>query len=362
MRKSSKILLLGLLISMALIAVCLYLNLEKFTDESTSQFIEVASEGETLNNVEKVMIPIKETVEVEDATIQKIAKVEESVFLKEENKSREAIELSTLLYRIEDKNITIDGKLPILEDHDKLKEMMMQECSNFSCDRRVLFSPKQIDPEWRSLAIETIKLFHEDGLNSATFWVEDKKIIVNGFFKSSDSKIKLDALLKAYESTYDINNSMTIELVDKSEEVKILENITDENQTQIDNNQTTEVEKIQQSISTILKSKNVNFQRSRSRITKKGKETLNEIIEILKSTPDVKIEVQGYTDAAGKARINRWISQKRANSVKRYLGKHGLNPENITAKGFGETKFLFENEPYNKLNRRVEIVIKKEKK
>ena len=366
MRKSSKILLLGLLMSMVLIAVCLYLNLEKFTDESTSQFIEVASEGETLTPVEKVIVPIKETIEKEEVAVQKIAELEADIPVKEENKSLEAIELSTLLYTIEDQNITIDGKLPILEDDDKLKEMMIQECGNFSCDRKVLFSPKQIDPEWRSLAIETIKLFHEDGLRSATFLVENKKIMVNGRFKNSDSKIKLDTLLKGYESSYDINNSTSIEVLSTREEVESLTKPKDEKPTEVDINSTvdqpTKVEKIQESVSGILKKKHVNFKRSRSRITKKGKETLNEIIEILKSTPDIQIEVQGYTDAAGRARINRWISQKRANSVKNYLGSHGVNPKNITAKGFGETKFLIEKEPYNKLNRRVEIIIKKEKK
>ncbi len=366
MRKSSKILLLGLLMAMALIGVCLYVNLEKFTDESTSQFIEVASEEEAVDPVEKIIVPIKETIGEEEVAVQKIVELDEDIPLKEENKSLEAIELSTLLYKIEDQNITIDGRLPILEDDDKLKEMMMQECVDFSCDRRVLFSPKQLDPEWRSLAIETIKLFHEDGLPSATFLVENKKIMVNGHFKHSSSKEKLDTLLKDYESTYDINNSTSIEVLSKKEKPESLIKAEDEEPTEVDSNgsvdQLTKVEKIQESISAILKRKHINFQRSRSRITKKGKETLNEIIEILKSTPDIQIEVQGYTDAAGRARINKWVSQKRANSVKKYLGSHGLNPKNITAKGFGETKFLIEKEPYNKLNRRVEIVIKKEKK
>jgi OOP family OmpA-OmpF porin len=69
--------------------------------------------------------------------------------------------------------------------------------------------------------------------------------------------------------------------------------------------------------------------------------------------------VKGYTDASGDEKINLWISQERAKSVKRYLGKHGIPLKNITAKGFGESELLYGDKPYSELNRRVEIEIRR---
>jgi len=359
MKSSSKILLFGLLGSVLLMVTCLYLNLDKFTQESVMPPAPKPIEAKldkVVTTEKKEPVPTVPKELPKDPTPPIISTVAKKVTPKEENESRNALEDSSLLYQIENQTVIIDGKLPLMDNNDSLKETMIRQCKDLLCQRKVLFSPKQKDPEWRSLAVETITLFQEENLPEARLSIQGHEILIQGTFKSRESKTDLDKLLEPYRNSYDINNSTIVKSEEKPTEKPVIK--IDENQSKTEDNKSRVLETAQERVSTILKSKHINFHRNRAAITKKGKRTLNEIIKILKTIPDVHIEVQGYTDAGGKARINKWISSERAKSVKNYLGSHGLNPKNIKAKGFGETNLLFEDEPYNILNRRVEIVIK----
>ena len=129
----------------------------------------------------------------------------------------------------------------------------------------------------------------------------------------------------------------------------------------IDSNREIEddIEVAQNKVEEILKEKKINFYRNRSKMIPESKDTLKEIISIIKDIPNIKIYVKGYTDASGKRDVNRWISEARAKSVKLYLGSHGINPDIIDYKGFGEDNLLYKDKPYSPLNRRVEIEIKR---
>lgn len=48
------------------------------------------------------------------------------------------------------------------------------------------------------------------------------------------------------------------------------------------------------------------------------------------------IQVDGYTDRIGKDASNLKLSQRRAESVANYIASKGINPENITAVGYGK--------------------------
>jgi OOP family OmpA-OmpF porin len=83
--------------------------------------------------------------------------------------------------------------------------------------------------------------------------------------------------------------------------------------------------------------------------------TLDEIAERMKAYPDVKLNINGYTDALGSIKINESVSMKRAEAVKKYLVNKGVSENRLMAKGMGETNFLVsdKNSPEN---RRVELV------
>lgn len=73
----------------------------------------------------------------------------------------------------------------------------------------------------------------------------------------------------------------------------------------------------------------------------------------------MKIEISGHTDAVGSDVDNMNLSNNRANAVMQYLLKKGVNGNRLTAKGYGETKFIAPNdtEKGKQKNRRVEFVI-----
>lgn len=72
------------------------------------------------------------------------------------------------------------------------------------------------------------------------------------------------------------------------------------------------------------------------------------------------IEILGHTDNQGADAYNLTLSQKRAESVMKYLVSKGCNSSLLSAKGFGKTKPIASNdkEAGRSLNRRVEFMIK----
>jgi outer membrane protein OmpA-like peptidoglycan-associated protein len=71
----------------------------------------------------------------------------------------------------------------------------------------------------------------------------------------------------------------------------------------------------------------------------------------------IKIEISGHTDSDGEEADNILLSQKRTQSVKDFLVKMGVSPDQITTIGYGESKPIMTNDtPEGKAkNRRVEI-------
>ena len=74
---------------------------------------------------------------------------------------------------------------------------------------------------------------------------------------------------------------------------------------------------------------------------------------------NVVIMVEGHTDSRGSHRVNDYLSKRRAESVKNYLVKKGINGIRIRTVGFGKRKPIASNntEFGRALNRRTEIVI-----
>jgi outer membrane protein OmpA-like peptidoglycan-associated protein len=73
------------------------------------------------------------------------------------------------------------------------------------------------------------------------------------------------------------------------------------------------------------------------------------------------ILIEGHSDKTGTATYNRWLSEKRAVSVKTYLVSLGINAERITTAGLGDSKPIGDNKTKEGRlkNRRVEITLLK---
>ncbi len=89
-----------------------------------------------------------------------------------------------------------------------------------------------------------------------------------------------------------------------------------------------------------------------------AKQNLDELVTTMQAYPNLKIDVNGYTDALGSASGNQKLSQKRADAVRDYLASKGIPTERITATGFGEENPVSDNGTAEgrQKNRRIEIV------
>ena len=84
---------------------------------------------------------------------------------------------------------------------------------------------------------------------------------------------------------------------------------------------------------------------------------LQQILDLLKKTPALKIEVQGHTDNVGGDAYNQTLSEARARAIVTWLTQHGIAAARLTAKGFGKTRPIADNatDAGRANNRRVEI-------
>lgn len=104
----------------------------------------------------------------------------------------------------------------------------------------------------------------------------------------------------------------------------------------------------------------VHFQHDSAEILPDSQAILEELAEVMVKRADIKsVEVQGHTDNTGEAGYNLRLSQSRAQAVVDFLGKLGVDPTRMVAKGYGQEKPLGPNttDAGRAKNRRVQIMI-----
>jgi len=87
----------------------------------------------------------------------------------------------------------------------------------------------------------------------------------------------------------------------------------------------------------------VNFEYNSAALTVASNAPLDAVADGLKKHQRVKVEIQGHTDSTGSLAYNMKLSQKRADSVRDYLVHSGVNPDQLTTKGYGPTKPVASN-------------------
>ena len=103
----------------------------------------------------------------------------------------------------------------------------------------------------------------------------------------------------------------------------------------------------------------VYFFLNKSEIEERSYELLNEVAQALKSRATLRVRIEGHTDSRGPDAYNLKLSSERAESVKAYLVKAGIDAGRLEAKGFGEERPIDTNltEDGRSENRRVEFNI-----
>ncbi len=103
----------------------------------------------------------------------------------------------------------------------------------------------------------------------------------------------------------------------------------------------------------------LHFESGKSIIKTNSYAVLDELVTYLENKNSLKIEVGGHTDDNGSEASNLVLSQNRADAVKQYLVKKGIQADRIQTKGYGESEPIADNGNENgkALNRRTEINI-----
>lgn len=101
----------------------------------------------------------------------------------------------------------------------------------------------------------------------------------------------------------------------------------------------------------------VNFAFDSAEIDPSSSVVLDVVAQTLRDNPGFRVRVEGHTDSVGADAYNQQLSQRRAESVRRYLVGQGVSAARLEAAGYGESRPVTSNdtEEGRSLNRRVEL-------
>ena len=81
------------------------------------------------------------------------------------------------------------------------------------------------------------------------------------------------------------------------------------------------------------------FDYDKDTIMERSLPLLREVANTLRVNEELTlIEIDGHTDSRGSAAYNKELAQRRVESVRKFLIKHGVGSSRLVAKGYGKSK------------------------
>ena len=102
---------------------------------------------------------------------------------------------------------------------------------------------------------------------------------------------------------------------------------------------------------------NINFDFDKATIRPDAKAKLDSVVSLLQDNPNAAVTVVGHTDSTGTEDYNLGLSQRRAESVRKYMSENGISMTRLSVAGKGEAEPLVSNNTRagRAVNRRVEF-------
>jgi outer membrane protein OmpA-like peptidoglycan-associated protein len=109
----------------------------------------------------------------------------------------------------------------------------------------------------------------------------------------------------------------------------------------------------------IMNMSDVLFDFNKYTLKPEAREKLARVSGILLAYPDLKVQVEGYTDNIGSDEYNQKLSERRADSVQQYLITASVPDKNVAAAGYGKRDPIADNSTNagRAQNRRVQLVV-----
>jgi outer membrane protein OmpA-like peptidoglycan-associated protein len=83
---------------------------------------------------------------------------------------------------------------------------------------------------------------------------------------------------------------------------------------------------------------NIFYEFDRADLTSESTESLDKLVVMMNENPNITIELSAHCDYRGNDAYNQRLSQRRAESVVRYLIQNGVAEDRLTAVGYGESR------------------------
>jgi outer membrane protein OmpA-like peptidoglycan-associated protein len=101
------------------------------------------------------------------------------------------------------------------------------------------------------------------------------------------------------------------------------------------------------------------FRRDSAKLDGRDHKTLEPLAKVMDRCPDARVEIAGHTDSDGAAAYNQRLSEQRAQAVVDFLVSIGVDPQRLSAVGYGETKPVASNRRRagKARNRRIEFEV-----
>ncbi|GAP72497.1 OmpA/MotB domain-containing protein [Candidatus Symbiothrix dinenymphae] len=125
---------------------------------------------------------------------------------------------------------------------------------------------------------------------------------------------------------------------------------------------TTNVERLQviNQLQRSMTNSELGFAFGKSDLSENGRKTLDKKIRLLQSWPDIAIRIEGHTDDIGTDEDNMLLGQQRADAVRDYMVKNGVDKRRIRrvdSKGESQPAVPNDSEENRAQNRRVQIIV-----
>ncbi len=165
------------------------------------------------------------------------------------------------------------------------------------------------------------------------FWAsveaQGQRIVLSGAAPDHQSKMKAGALASSVYGVGSVNNDIAV---------------------------IGEAGTCQREFDQYLKEERVTFKSGRADISEGSLPLLGMLASVIRNC-NVRVEIAAHTDAKGDSAINLKLSQRRADSVRKYLVGSGVPVNYVSARGYGETQPVADNNSSDgrAANRRVEF-------